>query len=186
MDHSINTILLKKHYTEINKFASTSAFRCFSYTIEEKEEIKQDILLKVYRNIHKFDPSKHKLSSFVYTIANTIIIDYGRKKNASKRINGNKVVYLDKPIDDSINMHDLIGVSDNHFIDANFLMNKIHKVIGNFRNENYKKVFNLFFVEHNKMDSIAEELSIPINTVKTIIFQLRKKLSIELINFKYQ
>src|SRR5690606_23513899 len=119
----------------------------------------------------------------VIGIGISVVIDAGRKKNAQKRIKSKNVVYLDNNTDEDVNLHDTIGKYDTIFDDTTIFTNIINKTLDTFRNSNYKTVYNLFFIEQNKMEEISVELNIPINSVKTIIYQLRKKLAPSLVQF---
>jgi RNA polymerase sigma factor (sigma-70 family) len=180
-----NTILFKKHYKNAENIAQSYVMFLYGFSIEEKQEIKQDILVKFYKNVHKFDESKHKLKSFIFQIGKSISIDMSRNKKAEKRINGCNIVYLDFVLDDQNNtLHDLIGRYDEKFDDSLLLTNKINKVLSQFRNDSYRKIYQLFFVEEMKYQEIVDETNINLNTVKTIIFAIRKALTSELTQFK--
>lgn len=180
-----NTILFKKHYKRAEIIAQSYVMFLYGFSIEEKEEIKQDILVKFYKNIHKFDETKHKLNTFIIQIGKSISIDMSRKKKAEKRINGSNIVHLDFVLDDENNtLHDLIGRYDEKFDDSLLLLTKINNVLSQFKNDSYRKIYQLFFVEEMKYQEIVDETNINMNTVKTIIFSIRKALTSGLSHFK--
>lgn len=46
----------------------------------EVEDFVQDIFLKIANNLDKYDPEKASLSTWVYTVANRMVVDYYRSR----------------------------------------------------------------------------------------------------------
>jgi len=63
---------------------------------EVAEELCSDIFLKIYNNLHTYDPTKARLSSWICQITNNHLIDYYRKDSRKLLLSN-----IDEKIDDS-------------------------------------------------------------------------------------
>lgn len=177
--------LFNQHYNEINKIVNKYCFFAYSLSPQDREDLCQEILIKVYKAIDKFDNTKCKLSTYIITISKNALLDFSKRAKASKRIQKNNVTSFDICLFDSdTNLHDLVGKCDAIFDDSTLLNKKIENVLVTFKNDNYRKIFGLYFINELKYDEIVTELNIPLNTVKSTINRLRTILSQELISFK--
>lgn len=135
---------------------------------EAAKDLLQETILKAYTNREKFTVGTN-LKAWLYTIMkNTFITNYQRmsKKNTF--------------IDTTENMH-YINSSDNiteNLAHGNFTMKDINSAIETL-NDTYKVPFIKHFSGF-KYHEIAEELNIPIGTVKNRIHIARKKLKKQL------
>lgn len=132
--------------------------------LEKANDLMQETLLKAITNREKFKEGTN-LKAWLYTIMkNTFITDY------------HKQVRRNTFIDTTDNMH-FINSSD--FVTTNtavseFVVDDIKEAVSELKNE-YKTPFLMHFNGY-KYHEIAEELAIPIGTVKNRIHIARKVL----------
>ncbi|MFA6514922.1 MAG: sigma-70 family RNA polymerase sigma factor [Candidatus Paceibacterota bacterium] len=128
--------------------------------VDYANDIVQDVFIKVWKNIKKFDYNKASFKTWIFTIARNTVTDYLRKK---KMINFSA---LDKEeesfadnIEDDVVLPDeaLIKLEDKEFL--NKLLDEIPT--------NYKEVLVLYYQEDMTFKEIGELLGKPLNTVKS-------------------
>lgn len=139
---------------------------------EEAKDLLQDTMLKAITYKDKF-VEKTNLKAWMYTIMkNTFINNYRRKARANTIIDETKELYF-------LNIPTSSGsVSPEHV----YNLKEIESQVDDLEME-YRRPFEM----HNdgfKYKEIAEELDLPIGTVKSRIFLARKKLMANLSEFK--
>lgn len=121
----------------------------------------QDVFLKVWRNIKKFDGKKASFKTWIFTIARNTVTDYLRKK---------KIVLfstLDKEGEESYesSIEDEVILADEALIkleDKEFLNNLLDELP-----INYREVLVLYYQEDMTFNEIGKLLGKPLNTVKS-------------------
>jgi RNA polymerase sigma factor (sigma-70 family) len=131
---------------------------------DDAKDLLQDTLLKALRYRDKFvDPTN--LKAWLYTIMkNTFINNYRRKIKANTIIDGTKDLYY-------VNIPQSKGEVSP---ESNYNHNEIRRVVDDLEDE-YRIPFLMHF-NGFKYKEIADELALPIGTVKSRIFLARKKL----------
>jgi RNA polymerase sigma-70 factor (ECF subfamily) len=128
--------------------------------IDYANDITQDVFIKVWKNIKKFDYTKASFKTWIFTITHNTITDYLRKK---KMINFSS---LDKKEDNfADNIKDEVILPDEALIkleDKELLNSLIDKLPNN-----YKEVLILYYQEDMTFKEIGELLGKPLNTVKS-------------------
>ena len=139
---------------------------------EDAKDLTQETIYKAYKYRDKFQDHTN-LKAWLYTIMkNTFINDYRRKRKANMIFDDTKELYF-------LN----IGKSSGEASPSSTLSEKeITKAI-NSLNDDYKIPFQRH-LDGFKYKEIAEELSLPIGTVKSRIFLARKKLMDKLADYK--
>lgn len=146
--------LVEKYTSSIFNFSVR--FVGFDYA----NDVVQDVFLKVWKNIKKFDYNKASFKTWIFTITRNTITDYLRKK---KMVNFSS---LDKEednfadnIEDDVILPDeaLIKLQDKEFL--NKLLDEIPI--------NYKEVLILYYQEDMTFGEIGKLLGKPLNTVKS-------------------
>lgn len=140
----------------------------FTNDVEDANDLVQDTIIKAIRYRHLFKEGTN-LRGWLYTIMkNTFINDYRRdsRKNA-----------LIKTSED-LSSFQLLGSAHNNHGENKFMMDDINKALEKLQPE-YSCPF-LRYVEGYKYQEIAEELDIPIGTVKTRIHMARNMLKAQL------
>lgn len=152
------------------QFLLNQAFK-ISRDTETAEDLVQDTLLKAFKNKENFILGTN-IRGWLYTILRNSFINLYRK---SKRQN----TFLD----DTENQYYLNQESpDAQELDHDVNVEYIYKVIGAL-DDNLRKPFIKYF-EGYKYDEIAEELVLPLGTVKSRIFKARKIMQAQLTDFR--
>ncbi len=140
-------------------------------SIEEAENLLQDIFLKVYIHINDYD-SKFPFSSWIYRIAHNMVIDYHRKnKNLCTINNWTNDEELQKIIENVIDEWN----NPEEILNKKELINCIKKSLCEL-NINFKEVLVLKFIEEKNYTEISDILRIPEWTVWTMINRWKKML----------
>jgi len=142
---------------------------------ESVQDLTQDIFVKVYTNLDKFDQSK-KFSSWIYRIARNETINFWlynqRRKTES---------------------WDISGASQSYISDGRNMENDIYQKINNerlvktFKNldEKYQEVIAKNYLEGKSYQEIARELEKPVATIGTLLNRARKLLHYELLKIGF-
>ena len=120
--------------------------------IEQAEELTQEVLSTIWLKAEQFDPEKSKFITWSFTIARNKKIDFYRK-NKKSDVNEEDIrdfLYEDNKSDD---------------YELEYTIKKITKEL----DENQKKLIKMSFFEQKSHKNIAEELEIPLGTVKSRI-----------------
>ena len=134
------------------------------------EDLVQDIFLKAFKSLKNYK-NDYAFSTWLYRIATNHTIDYLRKK---------KLETLSIHTDDSDDTHATIQLADeDSFTDEPMIRrerkNKVHEAIGQLP-EKYREVILKRHIEEKSYQEIAEEMDIPLGTVKAHIFRARELL----------
>ena len=134
------------------------------------EDLVQDIFLKAFKSLINYK-NDYAFSTWLYRIATNHTIDYLRKK---------KLETLSIHADDSDDTHATIQLADeDSFTDEPMIRrerkNKVHEAIGQLP-EKYREVILKRHIEEKSYQEIAEEMDIPLGTVKAHIFRARELL----------
>lgn len=133
---------------------------------ETAEDLLQETFVKIWNSIEKYDESKGRLFTWISRLAKNMAIDQLRKKshiNSNKHVDiHEKVTDIDQKLSYKINT-DLIGI----------------KTLTSGMNPMQKMLLNMVYFEGYTHNEIAEELNLPLGTVKSKIrfalLELRKK-----------
>ncbi|OYQ45454.1 RNA polymerase sigma factor [Flavobacterium aurantiibacter] len=121
---------------------------------EEAEDVLQEVLVKIWKNIDSYNTSKGRFFTWIVNIARNASIDRLRSKgfnNAQKNLSVDNFVHL---LDDSNKANfkiDSIGIQE-------FIKKLKPKCI---------KIIDLLFFKGYTQQEASEELEIPLGTVKT-------------------
>jgi RNA polymerase sigma factor (sigma-70 family) len=140
----------------------------FTADPEDANDLVQDTIIKAIR-YHKLYQEGSNLRGWLYTIMrNTFINDYrrdGRRRNILT-------------VTDDLSAQQLKNSASSNLGVGKFVMEDIDKAMGKLQPE-YSVPFLKYF-EGYKYHEIAEELNIPIGTVKTRIHVARQSLKLQL------
>ena len=123
-----------------------------NFSIEQAEELTQEVLSTIWLKAELFDPEKSKFITWSFTIARNKKIDFYRK-NKKNDVNEDDIrdfLYADSKTDD-------------YEIESKI------KNITQELDENQKKLIKMSFFEQKSHKNIAIELEIPLGTVKSRI-----------------
>jgi len=159
--------LMKKYYNLIQSLVYRMIFNK-----EDVEDLTQEAFIKAFNSLHKFD-REFAFSTWLYKIATNNCIDYLRKKKLT-------TFSIDKEIssdDDDLRFE----IPDEEHKPDKRVMNEqreeiIKQAIDSLP-EKYRKVILLRHKEEKDYEEIAEELDIPLGTVKAHLFRARELLN---------
>ena len=128
-------------------------------TYEQSEELTQEVMSTIWTKTNLFNPKKSKFITWSFTIARNKKIDFYRKiKNK-------------KAEDDDIR-HFLYQNNEFDVYEIESSVKKINEEL----DENQQKLIKMNFFEQKSHKKIAEELEIPIGTVKSRIRAILNKM----------
>jgi RNA polymerase sigma-70 factor (ECF subfamily) len=133
------------------------------------KDIVQDVFVKVWKNIKKFDINRASFKTWILTITRNTVIDYLRKK---KSVTFSSLDSDEEPFTDSI--EDDVILPDEALIkleDKELLNNLLNKLPAH-----YKEVLVLYYQEDMTFNEIGQLLNKPLNTVKSYHHRALKKL----------
>ncbi len=136
---------------------------------EETQDIVQETFQKAFVSLKGYNPQYH-FSTWLYSIAKNITIDYSRKRKISigernNTDNSNKFANIGEGIKNS---------PEDKLI-SNQEYTKLIKLINSLE-EKYRKPAELRFIKEYAYDEIAQELNLELNTVKTRIKRAKELL----------
>jgi RNA polymerase sigma-70 factor (ECF subfamily) len=74
-DHDAFELIMDKHFKEIFVYVVNQV-----HNSETANDITQDIFIKVYNNLKKYNAKKASLRTYIYTVARTTCLDYFKSK----------------------------------------------------------------------------------------------------------
>jgi len=146
-----------------------------SLSLEDAENLLQDIFIKVYENINSYNED-YTFNSWIYKITYNYLVD-NYKKEKNKKL---KTDSLDEILWNTENLSLLNFLEDkNQNIENNLHKKELFKILIKSLNEideKYKDVLVLKYFENLKYSEISDILKISINTIKTLVSRWQKKL----------
>ncbi|MBB4078152.1 RNA polymerase sigma-70 factor (ECF subfamily) [Lewinella aquimaris] len=138
---------------------------------EVGQEVLQDVLMRIWQNIDKYEPDKSRLYTWMARIARNASIDRVRSKSYRK---GGKTDQIDAVVVNHDNLSESMSVE--HIGLAKLLNNLDTK---------HRSIIDLLYFKDYTQAETAEALDLPLGTVKTrsrrALQQLRKLLKHELV-----
>jgi RNA polymerase sigma-70 factor, ECF subfamily len=142
------------------------------------QDIVQDVFIKVWKNIKKFDSRKANFKTWVLTITRNTVTDYLRKKKSLtfSSFDTDEESY-EANIEDDVILPDeaLIKLEDKEFL--NKLLDEMPA--------RYKEVLILYYQEDMTFNEIGQLLGKPLNTVKSYHHRTLIKLRDEIKKYEY-
>ena len=140
--------------------------RISNVSIEEAEDILQDVFIKVYKNLNDFDVDL-KFSSWIYRITHNQVISNFRKiqarpQNAGVDLNDDSYLKLASNLD------------IEYEVNNKLLKKNIYQIL-NSMDKKYKDVLVLKFFEEKDYKEISDILKIPMGTVASLMNRAKKK-----------
>jgi len=134
-------------------------------------DISQDIMLKVYENLHKYNPL-YSFNTWIYSIARNHCLDCLKKK---------VLIYKN-----TSNLLDTININQNDSAinpDENVILSEMHHIIKSYigeLNEIDRQISFLRFYEKLSYREISKIIDIPAGTIKYRVHNIRSGLKIVL------
>jgi len=144
----------------------------------DAEDITQEVLIKTWKNIDKFNILAAK--QWILKTTHNLSIDYLRKrKNRSyKELTLNEE--FSESFKDIHSENDPLNEAHNKI-----MMEKVKNIIKKLP-DNLKSVFVLYEIQGMKYKEISSSLNIPLNSVKVYLMRARKELQKELKEYELQ
>ena len=160
--------LMSRYEIKIKKYVS----RISGNSKETVDDLAQDIFLRVYLNLEKFDENQ-KFSPWIYRIAHNVTINFwlANKKRQQK---------------ENWDIADAPGsvLKNDEDIEAEISQKIVNeKMVETFKqlNDKYRQVLVLNYLEQKNYKEIAKELKKPVSTIGTLLSQAKKLLRVELL-----
>lgn len=167
-------------FNEIYKRHYRATFKAINKIVRNQmdaEELTNEAMIRVHKNLKTYNEDMSKLSTWIYNIGKNAAIDFMRKKRVH-------VTSLDSVMFDNESDND----TTDHLIELKSTENNPEEVMVedevkrtmyehfNQLNESDKIVATLHYFDGLSYDEIAVELSLPLGTVKAKIHRARVKL----------
>ena len=131
-------------------------------TEQDREEVCQDVFLKVYFNLDKFRFDA-KFSTWLYTVTYRTALSFLRKRKLDT-----------EPFDEQLHDQSVVLNEENE------LVTLLQSKIANLKLDERTSV-TLFYIQGCSIDEISIVMNKPAGTIKNLLFRVRKKLKVELI-----
>jgi RNA polymerase sigma factor (sigma-70 family) len=158
--------LMKKYHDAIYNFI----YRMI-HDKHQVEDLTQEAFIKAFQSLASFN-EEYAFSTWLYKIATNNSIDYIRKRKL-------QTYSIDKPIDAKDSDYAFELPDDSYETDQEMISDQRAKMLNEAIKklpEKYHKVIHLRHVDEKSYEEIAEELHLPIGTVKAHIFRAREIL----------
>lgn len=143
---------------------------------DDAEDLTQEAFAKAFNSMHKFDP-KYAFSTWLFRIATNNCIDFIRKKRV-------QTISIDNPYESDDGDTMTFDIKDPN-LDPNEVMLKkqrkeyLRKAVDNLPPK-YKILVELRYFQELSYEEVADELDLPLGTVKAQLFRARELLNQEL------
>lgn len=166
-----NQIIINKQF--IDKLINENLEKIFGFAVKrtegsnEAEDLMQDILLEVYKSYMKikYYEGKEALLGWLWTVARYTYYKWLARKNK------NYVIYIEgigtEKLKSQANMDEKIIKNEEY----NFLRREISLL-----SKSYREVVVSYYVHDKKCSEIAEEMDIPVTTVKWRLHEAKRML----------
>lgn len=145
---------------------------------EQVEDLVQEAFMKAFNNIQSYN-TNYAFSTWLYRITTNHTIDYLRKRKLKTTSIHDPVKTRDGEVE--------IQISSHFETDRNIIRKERKEIIHDAINslpEKYRQVIEMRHLDEMSYDEIADELNLPLGTVKAHIFRAREMLYKALIDKK--
>lgn len=134
---------------------------------DDVDDLMQEAFMKAYLKIGLYDP-KYDFGAWIYTIARNTFVDFERTRK-SIALNPENI-----PLENSTAQQTSAPTPEEYIINAQQRA-QIERYIAMLP-EDYRKLFELRFIDEYSYEEIAEKLDMKLGTVKTRIFRVRNMM----------
>ena len=166
-DESAWTMLVERYERRIWHVAYQ-----FTGRADEAEELTQEIFIKAYLALHRFNP-QYRFTTWIYHIASNRTIDYLRRKRPWHLPLGDRDPW--RPSGAPADTLRSLEPSPYEEIRAKEVNQRIHQAIEDLP-PSYRDLIVLRHFSHMRYDEIARIRNLPIGTVKNRLFRARECL----------
>ena len=161
-DHLAFSILVDRYKDRLLNFIR----RMSGLSVEDSQDVLQNIFLKVYLNLNSFDDYL-KFSSWIYSIARNQIISNYRKNKV--RPEGNLI-----KIDESLIERLVFDFNIEKELDIKILNQQIFSVLNELKDK-WREVLILRFFEEKDYNEISDIIKKPSGTVASMLSKAKKE-----------
>jgi len=143
------------------------------YNPDDAEDLTQEAFAKAFTSLHKFD-SKFAFSTWLFRIATNNCIDFIRKKKL--------LTYsIDQPVDEDSDRPFFIDIRDKNYNPNEEMIHSqrsqiIHEAVEKLP-QRYKILVQMRYFDEKAYEELAEELNLPLGTVKAQLHRARELLN---------
>ena len=134
---------------------------------DDVDDLMQEAFMKAYIKIGLYDP-KYDFGAWIYTIARNTFVDFERTRK-SIALNPENI-----PLENSSAQQTSTPTPEDYIINAQQRV-QIERYIAMLP-EDYRRLFELRFLDEYSYEEIAEKLEMKLGTVKTRIFRVRNMM----------
>lgn len=136
---------------------------------EEADDITQDVFIKVWRNLRRFNGDKASFKTWLFSITRNTTIDYFKKKKSTpfSFLKSEEKDFSEVIIDESFSIEEEISKKE----DIALLNKALEKI-----DQKYKEILILYYQEDMTFKEIGQLLNKPLNTVKNYHYRAILKL----------
>lgn len=137
---------------------------------EQVEDLVQEAFMKAFNNLNSYN-TNYAFSTWLYRITTNHTIDYLRKKKLNTTSINDPVKTRDGEME--------IQISDDAETDRNIIRKERKQIIHNAINDlpkKYRRVIEMRHLQELSYQEIADQLDLPLGTVKAHIFRAREML----------
>jgi RNA polymerase sigma-70 factor (ECF subfamily) len=169
--------------TKYNFLVEQYKDRVYSYSLYmlrnrmDADDVAQEVLIKIWNNIHKFNILAAK--TYIMKMTHNLCIDYLRKRKNELTKNPYSVDDISEFIENKEGENPMLDL-ENKITDSQ-IKAAVKKLP-----DNQKSVFVLYEIQGMKYKEISKTLNIPINSVKVYLMRARKQLQVMLNELKLQ
>lgn len=136
---------------------------------EAAKDLVQESLIKIFKNLYRFDNNKGNFKSWITTITIRLCLSKLRK-------NRMVIVSIDEDLDSDVTLMDTRQLDNLH---TKYLVDMISELP-----DGYREVFNMFAIDGYSHAEIAEYLNITTDVSRARLVRARKKLKIKIEKLK--
>ncbi len=130
------------------------------------EDLTSDVFIKCYKNIHRYDPSKAAVSTWLFTIVNNTLKNYYRDRKGESSLDEMEWMEpsFEEDMDRAMHLEEIRGYLDE-------LLSGL--------DETRRQIIVMRYYREMKTKDIAEALDMTPGNVRVILTRTMKKLNIE-------
>ena len=151
----------KEYYPKLTVYLNTA------YFLSDTEDVVQEILLKVYNNLHRYNPI-YSFNTWIYSIAKNCAVDSFRKNLITSKV-------LTAVISDV----GIISLNNNETPEKLLIKREIQTCVAEcIKNlpERERQITFLKFYEGLSYKEISKIVEIPVGTLKYLVHKIKKKV----------
>lgn len=157
-------LLVERYEAKLNRYLVRLGVK----NQEDREDLLQEIFIKVYRNLNDFDTSL-SFSSWIYRIAHNETVSWFRKR--SVRPEGYLVGESDEILSFITDKQDSPELVFDQGLNAEVVRAALLQI-----DEKYRQVIILRYFEHKEYEEISDILEMPVGSVGTWLYRGKKQL----------